>query len=800
MGRPLYTNNAATYLAFGITNTATTMQVSANAGSLFPSPSGGDYFYISLISLSGPIIEIVQCTQRVGDVFTIVRGQEGTSAQYWNTGDNVQLRITAAGMNFLSGSVVTNTQVQEFTATQGQTIFTLTNFDYTPASNNLSVFVNGSKQVAGVNYSETSVNVFTFTSGLNAGDVVEAIVGLTTAGGTLSASLISYNEGGTGAATRTVQNKLQESVSVLDFGADPTGATNSAPAFQAAIAASLSIYIPPGTYTIGTTGSTGTLLYLGTNTGNPSRNGLKIYGAGVGNTTLKLANGVDTTALMFGAGTTDSLANMTFSDFTIDLNGANNNTNSIYNNAFYFYCPCTNITWEHIYFKNMASQQTIRVGKDTSAGYGNNITVKNCTFDTFGIGGGFSTTDISVLYLQANDIKVVNNTFTNPSFVVNPSIGHTAIEFNGDASTIIEGNYFTYVQLPVLIDSYYKNNTNIQIVNNNFYQCNYLSVFDSASTYDQKKVIISNNIFQSTWNVSSSIIGIASGTDASKVREDIVVENNIINCFNNTNQYVNVIYIANSYIRSLVIQNNDISGMNGALLLLLGAVKNTNYLDIIIKGNRLDSLGATSGANQPNTPSFVYVDISSGVGSGTINSLTISNNTLFNSSGKNYGTNGAFWVKGNINYTFIQNNENNLAAGYLVTTDGITSPTYKLIDSSHFQSASYKSKDFAIAGNTTTNLYNFVSWLNKDSAMFTLRLYVSGSYPSGSSTGVFTYQVSYSNSGTACTLTNSAGTYASNISIAFSGTTLQITSTTATTLTGFMSIEGATSLPINWLV
>jgi hypothetical protein len=103
MGRPLYTNNAATYLAFGITNTATTMQVSANAGGLFPSPTGGDYFYVSLISLSGPIIEIVKCTARNGDIFTIERGQEGTSPLYWNTGDNVQLRITAAGMNFIAG-------------------------------------------------------------------------------------------------------------------------------------------------------------------------------------------------------------------------------------------------------------------------------------------------------------------------------------------------------------------------------------------------------------------------------------------------------------------------------------------------------------------------------------------------------------------------------------------------------------------------------------------------------------------------------------------------------------------------
>ena len=604
----------------------------------------------------------------------------------------------------------------------------------------------------------------------------------------------------TGAVNRPINEKLSESVSVLDFGADPTGVADSAPAFQAAIAASLSIYIPAGTYTIGTTGSSGTLLYLGINTGNSSRNGMHIYGAGVGNTTLKLANGVGSTALMFGAGNTDSLANMTFNDFTIDLNGTNNNTNSIYNNAFYFFCPCVNIIWEHIYFKNMASQQTIRVGNDLSAGYGNNITVRNCTFDTFGIGGGYSTTDISVVYLQANNIKVVSNTFTNPSFTFNLSIGHTAIEFNGDNSTIIEGNYFNYVQLPILMDSYYKDNINVQAVNNNFNQCNYLYVFDSDSTFNQKKINISNNIYQSTVVSSSSIIAIASGTDASKTREDVVVNDNIINCFGNTNQYINVFYIVNAYFRSLVIQNNNISGMNGALLLLLGAVQNTNYADFIIKGNRLDSLGATSGSNQPNTPAFVYIDISSGVGSGTINSLTISNNILFNTAGKNYGTNGAFFIKGNVNYTFIQNNANNLASGYLVTTDGITNPTYKLIDSSHFQSASYQSKDFAITGNTNTNLYNFTGWPTKDSAMFTLRLYVNASYPAGASTGVFTFQVVFSNSGATATLVNSAGTYATSFTLTFSGTTLRVTSTTATTVTGFMAVDGVTSLPINWLV
>ena len=256
MGRPLYTNNAATYLAFGITNTATTMQVSANAGSLFPNPTGGDYFYVSLISLSGPIIEIVKCTARSGDIFTIERGQEGTSPLYWNMGDNVQLRITAAGMNYIAGSAVQTTEEEVQTATQGQTVFTLATISYTPETNNIAVFVNGSKQVSGANYSESSVNTITFNSGLNAGDIVEFLVGVSVASGTLYATDIRYNEGGTGAVTRTVESKLQESVSVKDFGAKGDGTTDDTAAIQNAANAvgyGGKLYLPEGRYFVSST-------------------------------------------------------------------------------------------------------------------------------------------------------------------------------------------------------------------------------------------------------------------------------------------------------------------------------------------------------------------------------------------------------------------------------------------------------------------------------------------------------------------------------------------------------------------
>lgn len=172
MGRPLYTNNAASSLAFGITTSDTSLQVVDGMGSLFPTPTSGDYFYCTLTSISTGALEIVKCTARSGDVFTVVRGQEGTTAQAYNMGDNVQLRITAAGMNFATGYY---SQQQGYSiSTQNQTLFTVP-FTYELTGTNLYVFVNGSKQINTLNYTETTTTSITFLSGLNVGDIVEFV-------------------------------------------------------------------------------------------------------------------------------------------------------------------------------------------------------------------------------------------------------------------------------------------------------------------------------------------------------------------------------------------------------------------------------------------------------------------------------------------------------------------------------------------------------------------------------------------------------------------------------------------------
>jgi hypothetical protein len=137
------------------------------------------------------------------------------------------------------------------TATQGQTLFTLPT-GYVQGGDNLSVYVNGSRQIFNVNYTETSTTSFTFATGLNVGDLVNYTIGASTSLSVNSASVL-YNEGGTSAVDTNVKAKLQETVSVKDFGAIGDGVADDTASIQAAVNATSiggNLYFPAGQYKI----------------------------------------------------------------------------------------------------------------------------------------------------------------------------------------------------------------------------------------------------------------------------------------------------------------------------------------------------------------------------------------------------------------------------------------------------------------------------------------------------------------------------------------------------------------------
>jgi len=139
--------------------------------------------------------------------------------------------LSGINSNFISYT----SQQQTITATAGQTVFDLT-IDYVPGANNLAVYVNGSKQIVTTNYTETDSNTVTFLTGLNVGDLVQVSTATPVATNATTAANVSYTPAGASAVTTTVQTKLRETVSIDDFGADPTGVADSYSAIQAALA------------------------------------------------------------------------------------------------------------------------------------------------------------------------------------------------------------------------------------------------------------------------------------------------------------------------------------------------------------------------------------------------------------------------------------------------------------------------------------------------------------------------------------------------------------------------------------
>jgi hypothetical protein len=123
-----------------------------------------------------------------------------------------------AGINSNFINFLTETEIQ--TATAGQTVFTLTTMDYQPGTNSLSVFVDGVNQYDGVTYAyvETNSTTVTFSAGLHVGALVKFTTAQTLSSGVTDASLVVYDPPFTGSVPTTVQAKLEQEFSTIDFG------------------------------------------------------------------------------------------------------------------------------------------------------------------------------------------------------------------------------------------------------------------------------------------------------------------------------------------------------------------------------------------------------------------------------------------------------------------------------------------------------------------------------------------------------------------------------------------------------
>lgn len=98
MGQLRVANDAYGVLSTAAANTDTTLTLQSGQGARFPAltTGSGDWFYVTIIATSTGLKEVCQVTGASGDVLTVVRGVDGTTAQTFAAGCRVELRWNAA--------------------------------------------------------------------------------------------------------------------------------------------------------------------------------------------------------------------------------------------------------------------------------------------------------------------------------------------------------------------------------------------------------------------------------------------------------------------------------------------------------------------------------------------------------------------------------------------------------------------------------------------------------------------------------------------------------------------------------
>ena len=213
------------------------------------------------------------------------------------------------------------------------------------------------------------------------------------------ASLVGFQRAGTGAVPTTVQSKLQEVVSVKDFGAVGDGFADDTAAIQNAVNYLNSqgggqLFFPRGIYI-----TSGVTVYTN----------IWLVGAGRSITTLKLKNGANQDVIMgyaaydlLGTNSGGGVQNVGLFNLTIDGNRANNLTSG---SGIVLY-------GEEFYFENLSVTQTREHGIRTEWGRGDsvfgmeshysNIRIDGCGMDGWNNNGPHDSVTFNLIVTDAS--------------------------------------------------------------------------------------------------------------------------------------------------------------------------------------------------------------------------------------------------------------------------------------------------------------------------------------------------------------------------------------------------------------
>lgn len=374
---------------------------------------------------------------------------------------------------------------------------------------------------------------------------------------------LDFTQAGTGAVTRTVQSKLEEWVSVQDFGADPTGGVSSVTAIQNAVDTGKNVFFPAGTYlidaTITVSGNSQTLFGNGINSklvAPVDINGFTWFDTGVS------ANAnIEFTGLFFiGNGTSRLVNGNTGNDYVLSIQ--NSEAVRIINNKFedcfaqtqagkavWVWSGSQNVMVANNFFANNSGQDVNFYGSNgsvyrctamnnihfntqgecyevegrnalTIAGY----EVYDCTFIGNQIRSSIPTITAAgshgFLCIGGRGIKYIGNTVNRR--------GENGISLIGSQNVLIEGNQFQDLSrtgrngILMNTDLFGASGSNfaVQIVGNTF-----ANGIDNAAIncHAGDTASISNRVIITNNQISNSTTGIATG-----YVQDITIADNTI--------------------------------------------------------------------------------------------------------------------------------------------------------------------------------------------------------------------------------------------------------------------------------
>jgi hypothetical protein len=358
---------------------------------------------------------------------------------------------------------------------------------------------------------------------------------------------VTFTQTGANAVVRTVQNKLQDSVSVMDFGATGNGITDDSPFINAAVAALSSggtLYFPPGTYLLKSQ-----QIKLASN--------IKYIGAGKEATTISLGTNGSFYPSGFSNYNGSSVSFVSISDMTINGNystvadGGNDN----YQIGIYAYLVQDSI-FERINFKNIWY-----VGIEIDFFANRNI-VRNCTFTN--VGDKHTIVGPTGYYYCVGTDNGTIGTVIDSNIMTNCGYG---VSMNADGSATCQG---------------------VTVTNNKIYSPKGQLVFGRNTVVG---LIVSHNY---AYNLGAAFVEIYENSgvpSSSGYSNEIHVINNVIDGVN-TLSYSGLFAIAITAYSGVIVSNNTITNANNlsgstgginingsSVYTPIGAIISNNYLE-----------------------------------------------------------------------------------------------------------------------------------------------------------------------------------------------------------------------------